>query len=150
MSCNLLLHTESYELVPLSSESSMETLMSVELLSLFSTERQSCCAAWTILCFPSSGDRTFTVGLQDTTDIHTHDQLPLPLIENLSIMYLHREMVRNFLIVHLLSETDKLTVSNIHIVNGLEYFGSHFVQLFQSVGPWLPVGLCNMTIYIVR
>lgn len=62
----------SHDVVPLSSMSSMETLMSLELLSLFSTERQSCCAAWTMLCFPSSGDNTFTVGLQDTTDRHTN------------------------------------------------------------------------------
>lgn len=51
--------------------SSMDTLMSLELLSFFSTDRQSCCAAWTILCFPSSGDKTLTVGLKDTTDTDT-------------------------------------------------------------------------------
>lgn len=65
-------YAHSHELVPLSSMSNMETLMSLELLSLFSTERQSCCAALTMLCFPSSGDNTLTVGLQDTTDTHRH------------------------------------------------------------------------------
>lgn len=44
--------------------------MSLELFSLFSTSWQSCCAAWTMLCFPSSGDNSFTVGLQDITDAH--------------------------------------------------------------------------------
>lgn len=62
------MHMHTHELLPLISMSSMETLMSFGLLSLFSTERQSCCAAWTMLCFPSSGDNTFTVGLQETTD----------------------------------------------------------------------------------
>lgn len=62
-------------MVPLSRISSMETLMSLELFSLFSTERQSCCAAWTMLCFPSSGDNIFTVGLQDTTDTQENDTL---------------------------------------------------------------------------
>lgn len=67
-------HTQRFERLPRSSVSSMDTLMSLELLSLFSTERQSCCAAWTILCFPSSGDRTFTVGLHDNTDRHADKQ----------------------------------------------------------------------------
>lgn len=60
--------------LPLSKESSMETLMSLGLLSLFSTERHSCWATFTILCFPSSGDSTLTVGLHDTTVQHTPTQ----------------------------------------------------------------------------
>lgn len=46
--------------------------MSLELLSLFSTEWQSFLAACTMVCFPSSGDNTFTVDLHDTTNTNTH------------------------------------------------------------------------------
>lgn len=73
--------------------SSMDTLMSLELLSLFSTEWQSFLAAWTMLCFPSSGDKTFTVGLQDTTN--TQDTVT-PHSKHISCLYTGKHVMTKY------------------------------------------------------
>lgn len=74
--------------------------MSLELFSLFSTERQSCCAAWTMLCFPSSGDNIFTVGLQDTTETHTSTHREVKETVNISFFKYSHNISVHFTIYH--------------------------------------------------